>query len=503
MIVASVAMLFSFFILIVLIYKKDAQKSTYISFLGLAVFFCLLGNFFEVNSTSIDSALVGMKIRYLGVPFIPTIWYLCVREFCGDKLENKVVLFSLWIIPFSLALLAYTWQDNHLLFSSVTYHNDGHFGELRLIPGPLFRLRLIYQLGINFLGIFTLISRYRSGTKRFKKQAVFFLISAFIPVFNTITYVVPVGEHNVDITAYGLVFALALFAYALYRYGILNLISIIKDNAINNLREGVILFDRDGIYMDSNYSAHHIFPQMKKVPLGTSIDEMDYLPFGSSLLLQHKDEPEDLLEFTGEDGGGIGVFNLSISKITVKNKLMGYSLILNNISTLKKQMVDLEEKATIDALTGIYNRRYLYERGAKEVEIARIQAEPLSAIMFDLDHFKNINDTYGHAFGDYVLKSVAQICSRNLRKSDIFARYGGEEFFILLSGTPIGIAYAKAEALREKISTYAFQEGDIKINVTASFGVAAYNHDDTLDEVIKKSDVNLYRAKEKGRNRVC
>ena len=190
MIVASVAMLFSFFILIVLIYKKDAQKSTYISFLGLAVFFCLLGNFFEVNSTSIDSALVGMKIRYLGVPFIPTIWYLCVREFCGDKLENKVVLFSLWIIPFSLALLAYTWQDNHLLFSSVTYHNDGHFGELRLIPGPLFRLRLIYQLGINFLGIFTLISRYRSGTKRFKKQAVFFLISAFIPVFNTITYVV-------------------------------------------------------------------------------------------------------------------------------------------------------------------------------------------------------------------------------------------------------------------------------------------------------------------------
>ena len=123
--------------------------------------------------------------------------------------------------------------------------------------------------------------------------------------------------------------------------------------------------------------------------------------------------------------------------------------------------------------------------------------------MFDLDHFKNINDTYGHAFGDYVLKAVAQICSKNLRKSDVFARYGGEEFFILLGGTPIGIAYAKAESLREKISAYAFQEGDIKIKVTASFGVAAYNHDETLDDVIKKSDVNLYRAKEKGRNRVC
>ena len=506
MIVASVAMLFSFFILIVLIYKKDAQKSTYISFLGLAVFFCLLGNFFEVNSTSIDSALVGMKIRYLGVPFIPTIWYLCVREFCGDKLENKVVLFSLWIIPFSLALLAYTWQDNHLLFSSVTYHNDGHFGELRLIPGPLFRLRLIYQLGINFLGIFTLISRYRSGTKRFKKQAVFFLISAFIPVFNTITYVVPVGEHNVDITAYGLVFALALFAYALYRYGILNLISIIKDNAINNLREGVILFDRDGIYMDSNYSAHHIFPQMKKVPLGTSIDEMDYLPFDISSLHRRKNESKeskDSTEFTLDQGGLVGVFSLSVSQITVKNQLIGYSIIINNISTLKKMMTDLEEKAAIDALTGIYNRRYLYETGQSEVEIASLNHEPLSVIMFDLDHFKKINDTYGHGFGDYVLKSVALLCSNNLRKSDVFARYGGEEFFILLSGTPVGVAYGKAESLRAKISNFAFQVEGIKVSVSASFGVAAYDPADSFDNLIKKADVNLYKAKESGRNRVC
>lgn len=503
MIVPGIAMLFSLFILIVLIYKKDAQKSTYVSFLALAVFFYLLGHFFEVTSSSMDSAVVGMRIRSLGVPFIPTLWYLCVREFCGDKVENKFFLISLWVVPLILSFLAQTWQVNHLLFSSASYHMHDGFGELRLFPGPLYGLRLIYQFSVNFLGVFTLISRYIRGTKRFKKQAAFFLVSALIPVFNTLTYIVPFGSRDVDITPYGLVLTLALFAYSLYHFGILNLSSIIKDNAINNLREGVILFDRDGIYMDSNLSAHHVFPQLKEVPLGTSIDEMDYLPFGSSLLLQHKDEPEDLLEFSGEDGDGIGVFNLSISKITVKDKLMGYSLILNNISTLKKQMIDLEEKATIDPLTGIYNRRYLYERGAKEIEIARIQAEPLSAIMFDLDHFKNINDTYGHAFGDYVLKAVAQICSKNLRKSDVFARYGGEEFFILLGGTPIGIAYAKAESLREKISAYAFQEGDIKIKVTASFGVAAYNHDETLDDVIKKSDVNLYRAKEKGRNRVC
>lgn len=166
-------------------------------------------------------------------------------------------------------------------------------------------------------------------------------------------------------------------------------------------------------------------------------------------------------------------------------------------------MTDLEEKAAIDALTGIYNRRYLYETGQSEVEIASLNHEPLSVIMFDLDHFKKINDTYGHGFGDYVLKSVALLCSNNLRKSDVFARYGGEEFFILLSGTPVGVAYGKAESLRAKISNFAFQEEGIKVTVTASFGVAAYDPADSFDNLIKKADVNLYKAKESGRNRVC
>ena len=105
MIVPGIAMLFSLFILIVLIYKKDAQKSTYVSFLALAVFFYLLGHFFEVTSSSMDSAVVGMRIRSLGVPFIPTLWYLCVREFCGDKVENKFFLISLWVVPLILSWL--------------------------------------------------------------------------------------------------------------------------------------------------------------------------------------------------------------------------------------------------------------------------------------------------------------------------------------------------------------------------------------------------------------
>ena len=98
---------------------------------------------------------------------------------------------------------------------------------------------------------------------------------------------------------------------------------------------------------------------------------------------------------------------------------------------------------------------------------------------------------------------MALLCSNNLRKSDVFARYGGEEFFILLSGTPIGVAYGKAESLRAKINNFAFQEGGIKVTVTASFGVAAYDPADSFDDLIKRADVNLYKAKESGRNRVC
>ena len=125
--------------------------------------------------------------------------------------------------------------------------------------------------------------------------------------------------------------------------------------------------------------------------------------------------------------------------------------------------------------------------------------------MFDLDHFKRVNDTYGHPCGDYVLKTVASIAGALVRKTDVLARYGGEEFCVLLSGTDNAAAVARAETIRQVICDRKLVFEDRHIGVSASFGVAELDlnqeHDD-IGTTLKRADAKLYTAKENGRNRV-
>lgn len=161
-----------------------------------------------------------------------------------------------------------------------------------------------------------------------------------------------------------------------------------------------------------------------------------------------------------------------------------------------------KRQANSDPLTGLGNRRWLNEAAAAELYRARRIGQPLSIIVFDLDHFKQINDTFGHNAGDQVLMGVAEIARRQLRPYDLLARIGGEEFCIVVSDGDVGVAMAAAERIRQAISDWnppATNNGSI----SASFGV---HHGDpkteTLKAMIAAADAQLYVAKEAGRNAV-
>ena len=504
MLVATIAMIQALLIFIVLICNKETMKSTFLTFLSIAIAFYMIGNYIEIANESLEVASVGLMIRFIGIPFIPTLWYFSVREFCGLKFKKKSTIMFFLIVPSIIVYLAFTWEQNHLLFMNAEYINDNNNGNLKIIPGPLFGLRLLYQYSINALGLYTLIKSFRNGTKRFRKQALLFLASTLIPLFNVTTYIVKIGSYNVDITPYGLLITMALFTVALYRFGVLNMSYVVKEKAVDNLQEGLLLFDQNGIYMESNISARKIFPQINNLKLGTGVDEIEGLPFGSSLFENHHDKTERIQEFTKDDNGVVKTYGVSISHVRLDKKIIGHSVILNNITLLKNILSSLKEKSVTDPLTGIYNRAYLFEAGNHEFAKSKINKEIYSIVMTDIDYFKKVNDNYGHVFGDYVLKAVASICSSNLRKSDIAARYGGEEFCIILLGNSIENARIKAELLREKISEYTFESEGTSTNITASFGISAFQpEDEDFIDAIKRADENLYKAKQDGRNRVC
>ena len=167
----------------------------------------------------------------------------------------------------------------------------------------------------------------------------------------------------------------------------------------------------------------------------------------------------------------------------------------------------IQSIAITDKLTGVYNRRFLEERLSAEVRNAQQQRYPLSLALLDIDHFKAVNDSYGHAAGDNVLQKLGLLLRTNLRKGSVVARYGGEEFAIVLPNTVQHTAHFVLENIRKLVEeTISTEDGK---PVTVSIGVFEADLDDRggleviQEDLIRKADENLYRAKQGGRNQVC
>lgn len=215
-----------------------------------------------------------------------------------------------------------------------------------------------------------------------------------------------------------------------------------------------------------------------------------------------------------DEGSRNGTFvnNARLTKAeTLRN---GDRVQLGSSTLLRFALVDEEEEralrrvyeaAILDGLTGIYNRKHLEERIVSELGYAARHQQPLSVIIIDVDHFKKVNDTYGHLGGDAVLRAVAALFGKGLRAEDVLARYGGEEFVILLRGTPVGPAVELAERLRRTVEATPIPFEGHLIRITSSAGVASVGEPGLGAEraaLLGAADARLYQAKQGGRNRV-
>ncbi|MBE0508956.1 MAG: GGDEF domain-containing protein [Marinospirillum sp.] len=176
----------------------------------------------------------------------------------------------------------------------------------------------------------------------------------------------------------------------------------------------------------------------------------------------------------------------------------------SRIRRAQQKQYQAELEANTDSLTQLNNRRALYQRAEVFWGLSHRRQLPLSVVVLDIDHFKNFNDTYGHAFGDEVLKKLAQCIRENIREQDLAARWGGEEFILLMPNTTVDQAVNFAERLLQVLRKTLMEYEGAQVRITASFGVAQVNQqDNNLDDLIQRADQALYRAKNEGRNRVC
>ena len=220
-----------------------------------------------------------------------------------------------------------------------------------------------------------------------------------------------------------------------------------------------------------------------------------------------KSETEDIVK--AFDVGGVDYitkpyqYREILSRI--KTHLQNQTLLKNNlllVEQLLKVNVELDKASRTDSLTGLSNRRDANEKIGQEMVRSARNEKSFSLVLGDIDHFKKINDTYGHEAGDFVLTKVSRLMVDAVRRQDLVSRWGGEEFLIVLPETELAGGAILAENIRQKIESEKFVYNEQTMNVKISFGVCSSGSELSMDELIKKADDNLYRAKEAGRNKV-
>ena len=193
-------------------------------------------------------------------------------------------------------------------------------------------------------------------------------------------------------------------------------------------------------------------------------------------------------------------FVFLVRSVAIPDDMSRFLVIGTNITDIEREYKENERLATIDSLTNIYNRFKFQTLLQEQWNLAKRRRKPLSVVIFDVDDFKKVNDTYGHDHGDLVLAQIADLVSKHLHTNDVFARWGGEEFVLLLPNTTGKQAFVIAESLRFFIETKKFT-GISKL--TASFGVAEYSAGLSREEFVQRANEALSEAKQKGKNQVC
>jgi diguanylate cyclase (GGDEF)-like protein len=262
----------------------------------------------------------------------------------------------------------------------------------------------------------------------------------------------------------------------------------------------VLVTDNEGLIIFSNQAAQQVLgktePQVNGQPAVIILAE--WLP---EAMHAWNDQKAEVQLVVGQ--ADAQYLRLKISPIIGNaDEAIGTLLTLNNNTDQKNYEKRLTELAICDPLTGSYNRRYFYEMAHTYFHQMQRSASPFIILMIDLDHFKNINDTYGHASGDLVLQRVAAVCKKQVRNQDIFSRYGGEEFILAMPETSLQNGLYVAERLRRSIDALSTELDGIP--VSASIGVVETSGELelTLDALINRADEAMYSSKQAGRNRV-
>ncbi|KHF39987.1 histidine kinase N-terminal 7TM domain-containing diguanylate cyclase [Halalkalibacter okhensis] len=455
----------------------------------------------ELTSTSIEEIKFWLRMEYIGLPFIPVFILFMCMEYVGFK-QPRWLPYVMYTIPIITITMHFTNEFHHLYYKSMMLRSDTPFPIILLEGGPFFYIHSIYLYICIILSILILLIQLRKLTLRFRLQILMMVAGLIIPIVGSVFYLTGLSPYGVDLGPVSMSISFLFHGAALISFQMFNVAPIARDKVFESLKEGVVVLNQSNIIVDYNQAILQVTPFLNAKAIGKSIIEV----------LHHDQKLKDLIlseeevDFTSSKDDKVTYYHISFSPVLSKtNEQIGQIITFVDVTARVQMQEQLQKLASIDGLTQVYNRTFFVKEVEQTVADYQKVGGNVSFIMFDIDHFKSINDTYGHEAGDIVITYVAQIAKECLRETDIIGRYGGEEFIICLPNTHLPHSNQIAEAIRMKIENSYIVINKKEIHVTSSFGVTSkiveWNGDvHLISELMRQADEALYEAKKNGRN---
>jgi len=461
---------------------------------------------------------------FVGVVCLPTLFLLFAIEFTHNRTWlTRRTLLLLSIEPLVSIVLQITNNSHHLMYLSTKTVVLNGFFVMEYTRGLWYIINIFYSYALIGFALLLLSQGVLRSSPLYLNQYRLLLVAALLPWMASVYSEYKFDElRGLDLAP--LTFGLSgiVMAISALQTRFMDLIPIARSHLIENMSDGILVLDEHNRVVDINPAMGNFVEGKAISYLGKNAFEIFDSWMNEVDLLGDKKETRTELKVPKDPAryldlrvtplfsthqllnGRLMVFRDITERKQVEKRLRAVNERLQNqlieIGYLQSQ---LREQAIRDPLTNLFNRRYLEETLDHELERAAREGYPICIEMIDLDHFKRINDTYGHEAGDQLLKAIANTLSKETRRGDFTCRFGGEEFVIVMPNINRGVAYQRARELRRTLNSLRVEYGIYELNTTISMGIACYPKDGkSRESILRAADRAMYGAKEAGRNHI-
>ena len=437
-------------------------------------------------------------MQYFGAPFMSGFWMLFSYKFHFKKTASLKTTLLIMILPSLTLFLGVTNEYHQLIYSNVSAFEYNGYLLSNLSKGPWYFVNIAYAYSVQLFGLAVFFRAWGRTGYKFGTQSCWMFFGSIWPGLVNLIYIAGFSPLNLDLTPFGLSLSAIFYYIALFHYDFLELKEIVKDVVFLEINEGIIVIDDKNRLIDFNKASKKIFQWLDLKHIGT---DFSFFKEGSEILNQKS----GLFEMEIVNKNAKKYFEFRKTDLNENDKNIGCVYFIQDISNQKEMIQALNNMANYDSLTEIFNRRRLMEETEKELLRSRRYGHFISVLMLDIDHFKLINDSYGHLAGDEVLRTLAKACKDRIRVTDIIGRYGGEEFLIILPETNKENALKVAQDIKEYISTMEIVFNNEILRITISIGIETtiiIEENFNVDKLINNADMALYQAKNNGRDQI-